>query len=73
MTFILVFNLKRVCFFSVTLWDPVRDLVRGIGDLHFSPKIAFFKGVAYVWFTFGTPLRSWLGVILTCFSVLNFF
>ena len=45
MTFILVFNFKRVCLFSVTLWDPVRDLVRGIGDLHFSPKIAFSRGL----------------------------
>ena len=40
MTFILVFNLKRVCLFGLQ-FGTVRDLVRGVGDFHFSPKIAF--------------------------------
>ena len=58
MTFILVFNFKRVCLFSVTVWDPVRDLVRGIGDLHFSSKMAFSRGLLI----FGSRLGPRYGV-----------
>ena len=40
-TCILLFNFKSFCLFGVTVWDSVRQLIRAVADLHFSPKIAF--------------------------------
>ena len=66
---VLNFFKRGIGYFRLGLGEPIRELVRGVGDLYFTPKF-FSKRVSFGTFLssclgFWTPLGSWLGALVT--------